>query len=162
MIKKKVVILGHFGVGKTSLTNRYVHKLFSDKYLTTIGVTIYKKVVELNTSDSIQMILWDIAGEQDMSLINHKYLKGAHAFVYVVDLTREETFIALEEDLMKLKTHLNDIPYVTVGNKMDLVDESHALSIKHNYQLDFLSSAKTGKNVDNFFFKISKDLHEKT
>ena len=38
MSQKKICLLGGFGVGKTSLISRYVHSIFSDKYLTTIGV----------------------------------------------------------------------------------------------------------------------------
>ena len=47
MIQKKICLLGGFGVGKTSLVSRFVHSMFSDKYLTTIGVKIEKKSVEL-------------------------------------------------------------------------------------------------------------------
>ena len=35
MIQKKVCMLGAFAVGKTSLVSRFVHSIFSDKYLTT-------------------------------------------------------------------------------------------------------------------------------
>ena len=42
-ISKKVILVGHFGVGKTSLIRQFVHQKFSDEYLTTIGVKIDKK-----------------------------------------------------------------------------------------------------------------------
>jgi GTPase SAR1 family protein len=45
MIQKKICMLGSFAVGKTSLVRRFVHSLYSDKYHTTIGVKIEKKVV---------------------------------------------------------------------------------------------------------------------
>lgn len=43
MIKKKICLLGTFGVGKTSLIRKYVQNIFSDEYITTIGVKIEKK-----------------------------------------------------------------------------------------------------------------------
>ena len=42
-ISKKVVVLGHFGVGKTSLIRRIVDDSFSDNYEVSIGVHITKK-----------------------------------------------------------------------------------------------------------------------
>ena len=43
MIQKKICMLGSFSVGKTSLVARFVSSVFSDKYLTTVGVKIDKK-----------------------------------------------------------------------------------------------------------------------
>ena len=45
MIQKKICMLGATGVGKTSLVSRYVLSVFSDKYLTTIGVKIDRKPI---------------------------------------------------------------------------------------------------------------------
>ena len=43
MIQKKVCMVGTSGVGKTSLVAKFVHSMFSDKYLTTVGVKIDEK-----------------------------------------------------------------------------------------------------------------------
>ena len=43
MLQKKICLLGAFGVGKTSLVRRFVDTIFSDAYLTTVGVKIDKK-----------------------------------------------------------------------------------------------------------------------
>ena len=51
MIQKKVCMLGAAGVGKTSLVSRYVRSIFSDKYLTTLGVKIDKKVITLGDAE---------------------------------------------------------------------------------------------------------------
>ncbi|MGJ8679827.1 Rab family GTPase, partial [Paraglaciecola sp.] len=61
MIQKKICILGASGVGKTSLIKQYVEGIFSEKYLTSIGVKIDKKIVELDSS-SVQLMIWDIEG----------------------------------------------------------------------------------------------------
>jgi GTPase SAR1 family protein len=45
MLQKKICMLGAFGVGKTSLVRRFVDTIFSDSYLTTVGVKLDKKTV---------------------------------------------------------------------------------------------------------------------
>ena len=49
MIQKKVCMLGTFAVGKTSLVSRFVKSLFSDKYLSSVGVKVDKKVVAVGS-----------------------------------------------------------------------------------------------------------------
>ena len=36
MIQKKVCMVGLYGTGKTSLVQRFVHSLFSERYLSTV------------------------------------------------------------------------------------------------------------------------------
>ena len=62
MIQKKICMLGAFAVGKTSLVKRYVHSMFSDKYLSTVGVKIDKKVLH-NGDSEVMLMLWDLYGD---------------------------------------------------------------------------------------------------
>ena len=48
VLQKKICMLGGFSVGKTSLVKRYVQSIFSEAYLTTVGVKIDKKTVDLS------------------------------------------------------------------------------------------------------------------
>ena len=81
-ISRKVAILGQYGVGKSSLIRQFVHRKFSEKYLTTIGVKIDKKVMDLDGVE-LTMIIWDIAGETNQSKIPKSYQLGAHGVLYV-------------------------------------------------------------------------------
>lgn len=47
MISRKICMIGDFSVGKTSLIRRFVDRQFSDKYLSTVGVKISRKAVEV-------------------------------------------------------------------------------------------------------------------
>jgi GTPase SAR1 family protein len=63
MLQKKICMLGGFSVGKTSLVKRYVESVFSETYLTTVGVKIDKKIVDLGER-VVNLILGDVAGEE--------------------------------------------------------------------------------------------------
>ena len=90
MLQKKICLLGAFGVGKTSLVRRFVDSIFSDAYLTTVGVKIDKKLLTVG-SEQIALILWDIAGEDDIAAVRMSYLRGAAGYLLVIDGTRPET-----------------------------------------------------------------------
>ncbi|MEP1095854.1 MAG: Rab family GTPase [Cyclobacteriaceae bacterium] len=157
-ISKKVVVAGHFGVGKTSLIKRFVHQKFSDQYLTTIGVKIDKKTVDINGT-SVNMILWDIAGEQSTSKIPKNYFMGAHGLLYVFDLSREETYKNLSDQLFEITKDNPNIQTTVLGNKSDLVNESLIEEIRSETSLNFkITSAMTGENVETAFKDLAENL----
>ena len=157
-IAKKVIVAGHFGVGKTSLIRRFVHQKFSDQYLTTIGVKIDKKVVEIEGA-KINMILWDIAGEQSAGKIPKTYFAGAHGPIYVFDLTRDETYNALKDNIFEITKDNQDIQTIVLGNKSDLVDAEMIDELKSSLDTPFeVTSAQSGDNVETAFKTLAKNL----
>ena len=90
MIQKKICLLGGFGVGKTSLVSRFVHSIFSDKYLTTLGVKIEKKAVTVEEK-SVELIIWDLHGDDEFQKVNMSYLRGASGYLLVADGTRRHS-----------------------------------------------------------------------
>src|SRR5712672_3634715 len=75
VLQKKICMLGGFSVGKTSLVKRFVESVFSETYLTTVGVKIDKKTVDLGER-AVNPVLWDVAGEDDVSTLRMTYLLG--------------------------------------------------------------------------------------
>ncbi len=159
---KKLVVLGHFGVGKTSLIRRFVSDVFSDNYKVTIGVHITKKVVEISAGNTVSLILWDLEGTDDITTIRNSYLLGTHGAVFVFDVTRPSTFQNLNQDLKVVSEKLPSVPMIVVGNKMDLVDAIDLKTVlgENNIAYDFLSSAKTGDSVEDLFYKMATLLQE--
>ena len=84
MLKKKICMVGQFGVGKTSLVRRFVHSIFDDRYLTTIGVKIDRKDVSID-GQALTLMLWDMAGEDDLAELNVSHLRGASGYILVAD-----------------------------------------------------------------------------
>ncbi|MFD2822350.1 Rab family GTPase [Lacinutrix iliipiscaria] len=157
---KKIVLLGHFGVGKSSLIRRFVENTFTDHYKVTIGVHIFKKEVEISNNEQVSLIIWDLEGNDDITNTRPSYLLGTSGFIYVFDLTRPTTYEQLENDLNYIKTNHPNIPIKVVGNKTDMVTQSF---IKQNSAffkpfVDFYTSAKTGTKVEELFSTLAKDL----
>ena len=93
IIQKKICLLGEFAVGKTSLIRRYVEDKFSDKYLSSIGVKVSRKNVELG-DDTVKLLIWDLAGGEDYT--QSSYLMGAAGALLVCDVTRADTLTVYE------------------------------------------------------------------
>jgi len=157
---KKIVLLGHFGVGKSSLIRRFVENEFSEDYIVTIGVHISKKIISINETDSASLIIWDIEGHDDVKKARASYLLGTHGFIYVVDLSRPVTFKNLETELSYLNEKFPKIPLKVVGNKKDLVTKQHIeqYSTILTPFIDYFTSAKTGNRVELLFSKLAKEL----
>src|SRR3954466_4382529 len=90
MIQKKVCMIGKSGVGKTSLVAQFVHSMFSDKYLTTVGVKVDKKSVTIDGTE-VTLVIWDLAGDDDFQRLQTSYLRGTSGYVLVADGTRRIT-----------------------------------------------------------------------
>ncbi len=160
-ISKKIVLIGHFGVGKSSLIRRFVEDTFSEDYKVTIGVHVLKKEVTIpETNDDITLVIWDLEGNDDITNTRPSYLIGTNGFLYVFDMTRPTTYEKLEFDLNYIKERYPNIPMRVIGNKKDLVTNEF---IKQNKDVfgrfvDFYTSAKSGKNVDDVFSNLAQAL----
>lgn len=157
MIAKKVLLIGNFGVGKTSLIRRFVLNEFSDDYVSTIGVRVSSKIVKLN-DDEVKLIIWDVAGTKGDEKIPKSYFLGADAAMVVFDLSREETYININHQLDNIRklSGLEDI--IIVGNKKDLVSYEKIREIREivKVPIDFISSAKENDNVEDAFVLLTQ------
>lgn len=159
---RKIVILGHFGVGKTSLIQRFVNDSFSDKYRVTIGVHITKKVVEVTENESISLIIWDLEGTDEIQMIRDSYLLGTNGVVYVFDVARPSTFQNINGELGIVAKKIPNVPLMVVGNKVDLVNlnDLQGLLKEKDIAANYLSSAKTGSSVNEMFSQLASLLNE--
>jgi len=115
-------MLGSFAVGKTSLVRRYVDSIFSENYVTTIGVKIDKKVITANSTE-LALILWDVYGEDNHQSVLPSYLRGMAAYILVIDPTRRATFDSAKKLHSLVLETLGPKPFVLVLNKSDLKPE---------------------------------------
>jgi len=170
LIKKKIVLIGDAAVGKTSLIRRFVMGSFDDKYIATIGTNVYKKEVTLRDyvhqkDIKIDLMIWDILGQEGFDRVKKTAYQGAEGALIVCDLTRSETVHHVRNWVRHFREVINDAPMIILGNKYDLVDREHPgiyllediakeLGLQH-----YLTSAKSGDNVDESFYLIAETLY---
>jgi small GTP-binding protein len=159
MLKKKICMVGQFGVGKTSLVRRFVNSIFDERYLTTVGVKIDRKDVTVG-SELVTLMLWDLAGEDDMAQITLSHLRGASGYILVVDGCRAASFVKAVELQQRISGQVGPLPFVLVLNKADLRDqwevEDKAVS-EHGWPT-FETSAKAGSGVEEMFLALAKKM----
>ena len=162
MIQKKVCMLGAFGVGKTSLVSRYVHSVFSDRYLTTIGVKIEKKSVDVS-GEQMDLVIWDIYGEDDFQKVHMSYVRGASGYLLVADGTRRATLDTARSLQDAAQRTVGAVPFILVLNKSDLIgqwdlDEGDVSQLaRHGWQI-VRTSAKSGQGVEQTFAALARAM----
>ena len=155
MIKKKICVLGAFAVGKTSLIRRYVENLFSEKYQTTMGVKVGKKIVTVE-GQTVDLILWDMAGNDQYHKIRTSYLRGASGYLLIVDKTRTNTLDSALDIHKIAQDVLGKVPCLMLLNKWDLqgkwdIDETVIDNLGPDGWEVIRTSAKTGMGVNEAF-----------
>jgi small GTP-binding protein len=152
-------MLGGFGVGKTSLVSRFVHSVFSDKYLTTVGVKIEKKSLTLETQQ-VDLIVWDIHGDDEFQKVRMSYLRGAGGYLLVADGTRRSTLdtaLALAESAERT---IGRVPFLLLINKTDLAgswEMDDVVLARLGWRI-MRTSAKTGAEVEKAFNALARAM----
>lgn len=161
----KLIFIGDFKVGKTSLIKRFVENSFQESYISTIGLQISKKTIDIGENTKVKFIIWDIGGQK--TTVAPNFYKGANSAFIVVDRTRIETLNNVNRWHNEIKNKVpKNIQIVVVGNKSDLLneiviskEEIKEVAEKHGYFYIF-TSAKTGENVYDTFLYIASKMME--
>lgn len=159
MLKKKICMLGSYGVGKTSLVARFVHSLFAEKYQTTVGVKIDKKVLRVDDQE-LTLMLWDMAGEEDGNPIKLNQVRDAAGYLLVIDGCRAKTLDVALSIHQRVENEIGARPFLLLANKAD--DRSHWEILDSVWEelagrgwTVIETSAKTGQNVEQVFHTLA-------
>ncbi|XP_054766508.1 ras-related protein Rab-7L1-like [Lytechinus pictus] len=138
----KVIIVGDTSVGKTMLSDRYIHGKFGIGQ-PTIGAEFALKHVT-SRDMKVKLQLWSISGCERVRKMTSLYYKNASACVILFDITHRRTFenVAVWKDDIDSKTSLSNgkpIPCLLLANKTDkpehdITDEEiEELCMKYNF-----------------------------
>jgi small GTP-binding protein len=162
MLKKKICLLGSYGVGKTSLVARFVRSMFDDKYHTTVGVKIDKKIVTA-LDQEVTLMLWDMAGEEDGAPVKLNQVKDASGYLLVIDGTRARTLEIARDIQRRVETELGPRPFLALINKADLrpsweVPDSEWAALSATGWTLLETSAKSGQHVEQAFLALTERI----
>lgn len=166
----KAVLVGDKAVGKTSLIRRYVLDQFDDRYLLTLGAKVTKKIETIDLPEkgahiSLELNVWDIMGQTGFrELAKEAYFQGSRGILAVIDLTRKSTLEGIDAWIQAVRDVTGPVPLVLLANKKDLGPqgalspvEVAAVASKLGCAA-FLTSAKTGENVEAAFRHLSTQM----
>jgi small GTP-binding protein len=158
----KLIIFGDGGVGKTSLTQRYLTGVFADSRNITIGADFFVKNLSLG-GKNVKLQIWDFAGEERFRFLLPVYVKGANGGIFIFDVTQPVSLQHLPAWMEIVTENAPNIPILLVGTKIDLktsrkVVMAEAVEMAQAHKLSGYAevSAKTGANVPNMFDTITK------
>lgn len=164
MIQKKICMVGAFATGKTSLVARFVKSIYSDIYHTTVGVKIDKKLVKI-AEQELNLILWDIHGEDEFQKVRMSYLRGSSGYFLVVDGSRRHTLDKAFSLQQRVEDTIGKVPFILILNKADLVDEweiddAAMAELSQKCWIVIKGSAKTGLGVEEAFLTLAQKMLE--
>ena len=161
----KICLLGVPGVGKTSIARRAALNTFSGDYLSTIGIDIYDKVIELN-NESLKVVMWDVQGHEKWSPVLPSYVKNSDGIIYIAE---HGTFATVEGALdlhHLLVQHLGENLCTNINfvlNKDDImtnpkvIENVQALSQSHGWNY-FSTSAKEGNGINEVILNLCQRM----
>ncbi|AFY33132.1 Rab family GTPase [Calothrix sp. PCC 7507] len=162
MLQKKICMVGAFATGKTSLVARFVNSIFSDNYHTTVGVKIDKKIVNIQNK-IVNLILWDLYGEDEFQKVRMSYLRGSAGYLLVVDGTRKNTLEKALNLQLRVEDTIGKVPFIMILNKWDINDEWEISAddidavIQQGWTV-IKTSAKNGLGVEEVFHTLTQEI----
>ena len=162
----KIITVGNANTGKTSLANKFMNDTFFDNSTSTIGVDYFTKIILFNNL-IFKIQIWDTAGLDVFRCIIRSYYRQAVGVLLCYDINDLKSFNDLSEWLTELKKEYNNtVIFYIIGTKSDLGKRKVQKDLADNYASEnnmkhFEISSVTGKNINEVFLSLVKDIYEK-
>ena len=163
----KLLTIGDSSVGKTCLLHRYTNKTFSSSSIPTVGIDF--KIMNITIDGKrIKMQCWDTAGQERYRNITANYYRNAQGIMLVYDVTNRKSFEAIDAWISQIDLHAGEsVNKILIGNKSDMeqqrvvrMEEGQDLATHYNIPF-YETSARSGVNVDESFYRIAKDVKDR-
>ena len=162
-----LTILGDSTVGKSQLSSVFTGQQFQQNDLATVGYDIKTTSYTLENGKEITIKIWDTAGQERFKNMASQYIKSCNGILFVYDITNRNSFEKIEDwiKFVKTKIDLNTVPFVIVGNKVDLLNRAVSKEEGEKYVNSlsvpfFETSAKDNINVSESFNELINKVYE--
>ncbi len=160
LVLLKIIVVGDYKVGKTSLILRYIENVFQTSYKPTLGIDIFTRNFEFSPNEKVKAVIFDTAGQERLKGLTQRYFHGSHGAVLVFDVTNRKTFESIRRWHMEIKNKCGSIPIFLIGNKIDLIDKrevsrEEAKGLAEELGMEYIeTSALENENVEDVFESI--------
>jgi Ras-related protein Rab-1A len=157
-------LIGDSGTGKSCLLIRFAENIFSDYYVSTIGVDFKIKTVQAN-GRTVKLQVWDTAGQERFRTITSSYYRGSHGIIVVYDMTNRDSFEHINywmKEIDRLATP--ECCRCLVGNKADLAEKrvvstEEGRALANRYGVPFMeTSARANTHIDQVFLSLASTM----
>ncbi|KFM63181.1 Ras-related protein Rab-19, partial [Stegodyphus mimosarum] len=158
----KLILLGDYNVGKTSIFCRFKNAEFKEDTKLTVGADNHTKVIEVD-QQNVTLVLWDTVGTERFRTLTRNYFRNAHACLLVFSGNEPDTLTSLTQWVADADNFAENALKVLVANKSDLTCRTSQEKVKafaqhHDCDIVFNVSAKTGEGLDDTFKTVAQKL----
>jgi small GTP-binding protein len=161
----RVVLLGNHQVGKSSILVRYQESEWDVTLSPTIGLAFIQRTVTGPTG-ALTLQIWDTPGQDRYASECALCCREAACCVIVYDVTKADTYTAMADHIKRYRAVCQDPVVFIAGNKVDLLGpDQREREVEKLVEYEamthhkwFLTSAKTGEQIDDLFSEISREL----
>ena len=165
----KVIVIGSYGTGKTTIIKRLMDKEAGKEYEPTMSIDI--KNIQVKVNDKIiQISIWDCCGNDKYAQNSPNLFKNASIalLIYAIN-NKKKSFNNLNNWYNILKDQSYENMIFLIGNKSDLekerevtIEEAEAFRNNNDDIKMFLeTSALKGNNMDKLLDYIAISIYEK-
>jgi Ras-related protein Rab-1A len=136
----KYLVIGDWGVGRSSFLLRATDATFYEGCYTSIGVDFRIRKIDA-LGKTVKLQLWDAppsGGSEKFPAIINAYFRGAHGVILMFDLSDLSTFRNLKKWLQDIDKYLSaEPPIIIIGSKSDL---QVTRQVAHQEAIEFAES----------------------
>ena len=169
MKRRKILILGSQGSGKSSLIKRFKDNIFEEIYESTIQNNI-KKLIQFN-KERIELEIIDFDGQTEFTIYTpNKFSFGINGYILVYEVINRKSFDLVKTIIEKLDSLVGKkFPKILIGTKIDNDNTNIKREVTYNEGLNFANqikcpflecSSKDNKNVEKAFLTLLTEINK--
>ncbi|OHT07624.1 Ras-related protein Rab-24 [Tritrichomonas foetus] len=162
----KLIVVGSAGVGKTTLISAFQHKNNPLDTTPTIAPASTVALIGLSKGSSVSLVIWDTAGQERFQSISQMFYRDADVCFVCFDSTDEDS---IETWITRVRNEVPQCIIIFVATKCDLLDSEQTnlmnnqmkqIAQKYGVPMTFITSAKTGKGVNDIFQAAAECVYQ--